>query len=157
MYGSRKPSLVESEDKLEDAVDKLPVDLYSAHRGELDQFFQNLPFHQEADTGGSAAPTRTTLVRTAVNTSAVFLAAASSERVACRIVNPPPALESSPPFVLVARSPSWFSPCDIVSGFSRVFLKDAEPYTYVNLSNPLETEGVEIPALTELALVRWKS
>lgn len=157
VYGQRCPSIVESEEKLEDAVDQIPVNQYSSNRSELDTFIKNLKHSEQPSISGDQKPriASRTVSRVLVTEVACSIPPSGIERVTCQIRNISNirALESG--FVLITRNPSNFN-CDIKPGFSRVFVKNQIPRVDVYISNPkLETHLNLLPGV-EVAIAKWK-
>lgn len=106
--GTRKPGIVESLDKLEEAVDKLPSNLYDfIIQDRMASFIKTLPQIDTTKMSSAGTVQRTrTITRIAVSVDDVLSCPPSGqERVQCKITNVPHAGVVADKFVLVSQSP----------------------------------------------------
>ena len=154
VFGQRKPTIVENEEQLELVIEKMPTDLYSTKRGDLDTFFKNL---QSGDSPHPHRPkSRAKLIsRIAIAVDHLSLSPGTVGRMTCKINNVPMSVALQSNFVLVTRNPSN-TICDIKPGISRVFLKERVPHVYVNVANSKLDMSIQLEPNSEIALIKWK-
>jgi hypothetical protein len=155
--GMRKPIIVESRDRLEEAIDKLDPNLYTSKREDIEAFVKSLPVVDT--TNISSKPlglqrTRT-IARIAVSLDDVALPPLGKDRVQCKITNVPHAQVVKDKFVLVSQSPKN-SMCSVSQSFCKVLLVNQVPIIMVSIHNTRPDTGVNIPSGADLALVKWK-
>jgi hypothetical protein len=150
VHGRKKPSLVENEVKLEEAVDRIPVNQYNSRRAELDAFFKSLgpPVSGSEESLHVSKP--------GVTREPVELVAGAARSLSCQLIMPVTSSTSSMEgkFVHVRRHPAN-GLCEVVAGFSRVFLENQMPCIRVMVINS-KLDPVKIQRNFDLAMVRWK-
>jgi len=165
VYGQRKPSIVEDETKLEEAVDRIPVDQYknSSNRVEpsyssLDVSFKNIKFSnvkKSAHSVNKPKPKVKTILRIAVSNEFKAIAPGAIERIVCKVSNVPSARALDAKFVLITRNPSN-TYCVVKPGCSKIFVKDQLPCVFVNIFNSNPEAHLEIEPNFDIAMVKWK-
>jgi len=158
VHGRKRPSIVENSSKLEESIEKMTSNSYSARRTELDKFFRSLKPAEERQATPAAAVPGTRIKnkienRVAVTRDTIEVAPASRVAVTVQIVDAPPRRIQSGRFVKVFKSPVYRGPCDIMTGFSRVWSETSKILLKVTVINKESTssiilEGSELVAVT---------
>ena len=163
VHGRKRPLIVEDSDKLEEIVEKMPSNSYTAKRTKLESFFRNLkPAERRqavpapivpATAGPGATGARQNKIesRLAVTRSSVEVAPGCSLSITLQIVNVPLKLQTGR-FVRVSKNPAFKECCDFKTGYSKVWSEASDMLFTVVLNNNTESNS-KIPLGSELAVV----
>ncbi len=105
--GIRKPRIVEGRERLEEAIDKLPTDLYTTKQEDIAAFVKSLPVVDTAEISKKPVSLlkKRTIARIAVSLDDVSLPPSGKARVQCKITNVPHKQVVEEKLVLVSQNP----------------------------------------------------
>ena len=160
IHGRKKPSIVASIDKLEEHVDKIPINSYNIRRTELDTFFKTLKPAEASNHPvelKSITRSKRIITRLGALTQAVELLAGASQSVILKVLGPTKNSLMTGRFVKVSKNTVDTGPIDILPGASRVWSEsNSETFVRVTIVNKLESGTVAVQKQTELGLISWR-
>jgi len=163
IHGRKKPSIVASIDKLEDHVDKIPINAYNTRRTELDTFFKTLKPAEPSKTmhtgpeHSSIIRQKRIITRLGAITQTVELAAGASKSVILKLLGPAKNSLLAGRFVQVNKNLANPGPCEVSPGLARVWAEpNSETLVRATLVNKLTTSSVVAQKNTELGLISWR-
>ncbi len=109
--GIRRPRIVEGRERLEEAIDKLPTDLYTSKQEDIAGFVKALPVVDRAEISNKAIVSvlrKRTIARIAVSLDDVSLPPSGNARVQCKITNVPYKQVVNEKLVFVSQNPRNF-------------------------------------------------
>eukprot|EP00092_Neocalanus_flemingeri_P007103 GFUD01007673.1.p1 GENE.GFUD01007673.1~~GFUD01007673.1.p1 ORF type:complete len:1388 (+),score=342.68 GFUD01007673.1:44-4207(+) len=162
VHGRKKPSLVASIDKLEEHVDKIPINSYNTRRTELDTFFKTLkpaepPQNSHPEPHAHIRQKRI-ITRLGAVTQTVEIGPGSSKSVALKILGPAKSSLLAGRFVQVNKNLETSGPSEVKPGLARVWVEanSSETCVRTTLVNKLSTSSVVVQKNSELALITWR-
>jgi len=162
IHGRKKPSIVASIDKLEESVDKIPVNAYNTRRSELDTFFKTLKPAEPSKIVHNMQHTfmkqQRIITRLGAVTQTVELSPGTSDSVVLKILGPAKSSLLTGRFVQVNKNLATAGPCEVKSGVSRVWVEPNSSETFVRATivNKLSTSSVVAQKNSELGLITWR-
>jgi len=158
VHGRKNPSIVENNKKLEEAIDKIPIDTYQTKRAELEMFFKSIQTTEEAPEIEEILEEGSIQSRIAILAETIQIPPNTARIGVLKILNGSGAGHiMAGRMVKVSKNPSKIGECNVKPGASRVWLESSIAFIQVTLFNPMVSNSITVKKNSDLVTVKWRN
>ena len=131
VHGRKNPSIVENSKKLDEAIDKIPLDSYQTKRAELEMFFKSIKTTEEAPDVEEILEEGSIQSRIAVLAETIHIPPNTAKIGLLKILNGSAGHLLAGRLVKASKNPAKIGECSVKPGASRVWLESSIAFIQV--------------------------